>query len=219
MAWVPILAIAMWLALGAQIAPANPNIFVLGSGEPGVRASWLELSAQPEPRGWERGLSQWSFSRLREARRLAIRVTRYLRRTIASWVNWVATGIALLLLGALASAADIRLLRVWRRHGGTQAAQQALIGIAVFLRLLRDRRLPQWPRVLLAAALLYGIAAHDFVSPPWRGLWWLDDVVVVTLAARWFVWRCPEALIVEHAQLLAQRIKRRRQMSSARGTT
>jgi len=72
-------------------------------------------------------------------------------------------------------------------------------------RLLRDVRVPLWPKLLLVAALAYVVSPIDLL-PDWLlGLGQVDDLAVVLLAARTFLQGCPPHVVREHVDVLAGR--------------
>ena len=176
----------------------------------------LQLLASPRLRSasvlqevpLELRLRRVSFSLLKTTRRWLIRATRIAYRSVNSWTNWAVTSLILLAVGALASAIDLRLLRLWRERGRRVAYLYALIGMAVFFRLLREPRAPGWPRVAILAALAYGIFPGDLLTDRVLVLGWLDDAALIGLVARWFVRRCPDAIVEEHAAYVRERSAR-----------
>ena len=72
-------------------------------------------------------------------------------------------------------------------------------------RLLRDPRVPIWPKALLVGALAYVVLPFDLIPDVIPVLGELDDVVVVVAAARWFLAWCPPDLVREHAQAIDAR--------------
>jgi uncharacterized membrane protein YkvA (DUF1232 family) len=69
-------------------------------------------------------------------------------------------------------------------------------------RLLRDARVSIWPKALLAAALAYVALPFDFIPDALPFLGQVDDLVIVIVAARWFLQLCPPDVVREHAQAI-----------------
>ncbi len=155
---------------------------VIGSGPDGIYS-------------WEDVLRSGTFRFVKNIRRWSVRMGHYLHRTAESWLDWLATALLLLVAGGLTSAIDLRLLQVWRREGWWHACRYAVIGGAVFFRLLRTRRAPSLPRLAVVAALIYGVVPGDLISDKASILGWADDLLLVSLAARWYVSRCPDRLV------------------------
>ncbi len=69
------------------------------------------------------------------------------------------------------------------------------------VRLLRDPRVPVWPKALLALVLVYLLSPvdliPDFAVP---GLGYVDDLLLLFLAQRAFVRFCPLKLVQQHLQ-------------------
>ena len=77
--------------------------------------------------------------------------------------------------------------------------------IRLYWRLFWDRRVPVWPKALLVGALAYVALPFDFIPDvlPWIGE--VDDLVIVLVAARWFIRWCPPDLVREHARAIDER--------------
>ena len=72
-------------------------------------------------------------------------------------------------------------------------------------RLLRDRRVPFWPKLILAGAVVYAVLPFDVIPDTLPLLGQVDDIVFLVTAARLFVACCPPALVHEHTAALAER--------------
>jgi uncharacterized membrane protein YkvA (DUF1232 family) len=116
-------------------------------------------------------------------------------------VLWLWFGVSLgsfLLVTAVSSVVDVRMWSL-RRQGPRALARYLGHGMRLFFRILRDRRTPYRARGILVVALLYWLLPVDFINdtPVLPGL--LDDLVVAVLAAKVFVYLCPDALLAAHA--------------------
>jgi hypothetical protein len=153
---------------------------------------------------WERELRSFAFHLLKDVRRWSIRLSRYVQRSAGYWFGWLAGSVGLLVFGGVVSAIDRRIFVIGWQQGARVALAYASIGVVVFLRLLRDRRVSWRLRLIVPCALLYA-----FVSGGWlHGLPLLDaidELLVVGLASRWFVRRCPEEVLTQHASYARQR--------------
>ena len=69
-------------------------------------------------------------------------------------------------------------------------------------RLMRDRRVPVWPKAMLVGALLYVIMPFDLIPDTIPFVGEVDDVVVVVVTARWFLHWCPRDVVREHARVV-----------------
>jgi uncharacterized membrane protein YkvA (DUF1232 family) len=72
-------------------------------------------------------------------------------------------------------------------------------------RLVRDRRVGLWPKALLAVAVLYVLLPFDLIPDTLPFVGEVDDVVVLMVAARWFLGFCPTAVVAEHGRALGIR--------------
>ena len=75
--------------------------------------------------------------------------------------------------------------------------------IRLYWRLFRDPRVSLWPKALLVGALAYVALPFDLIPDfiPFVGE--IDDLVIVIVAARWFMHWCPPEVVREHAQAIA----------------
>jgi uncharacterized membrane protein YkvA (DUF1232 family) len=74
--------------------------------------------------------------------------------------------------------------------------------IKLFGRLVKDPRVALTPKLILAAAFLYLILPLDFLPDFIPGIGQLDDMLVIVIAARFFLKLCPREVIREHVQSL-----------------
>ena len=99
----------------------------------------------------------------------------------------------------------LALLQWWRRIGGWPGI---LADGLLAWRLLRDRRVPILPKLILPLYVLY------FFSPVNLPLEWIpfvgqvDDVALALLAIAAFLRTCPPALVAEHAARLQLDLER-----------
>ena len=77
--------------------------------------------------------------------------------------------------------------------------------IRLYWRLFRDPRVSVWPKTLLVGALAYVALPFDLIPDfiPFVGE--IDDLVIVIVAARWFMQWCPPEVVREHAQAIDAR--------------
>src|SRR5262245_41306457 len=76
--------------------------------------------------------------------------------------------------------------------------------IKLYWRLFKDRRVPLRAKALLIAAVLYLLDPFDFLPDllfPFLGT--LDDLVVLVLAARWFLSLCPPDVVQEQVRKIS----------------
>jgi uncharacterized membrane protein YkvA (DUF1232 family) len=75
--------------------------------------------------------------------------------------------------------------------------------IRLYWRLLKDRRVPLLPKVLLVGAIAYALSPLDLlpdITLPLIGV--VDDVLLLTLAVRFFIPLCPRTVVEEHVRLI-----------------
>jgi uncharacterized membrane protein YkvA (DUF1232 family) len=70
----------------------------------------------------------------------------------------------------------------------------------LYWRLLRDRRVSLWPKALLVLTFLYVVSPVDMIPEfvPLFGM--MDDLVLVLLVTRLFIYLCPPAVVREHVR-------------------
>ena len=74
--------------------------------------------------------------------------------------------------------------------------------VRLYWRLFRDRRVPIWPKALLVGALAYVILPFDLIPDVLPVIGEVDDLVIVLVAARWFIRWCPPEIVREHARAI-----------------
>jgi uncharacterized membrane protein YkvA (DUF1232 family) len=68
----------------------------------------------------------------------------------------------------------------------------------LILRLLRDRRVPVWPKLIIPATIAYIVSPIDLLADPILGLGQIDDVAVFFIGMKLFVELCPTHIVREH---------------------
>ena len=76
--------------------------------------------------------------------------------------------------------------------------------VRLYWRLLRDPRVSVWPKAMLLAALAYVALPFDLIPDVLPVVGQVDDVVIVLVAARWFLAWCPPAIVHEHARAIGR---------------
>jgi uncharacterized membrane protein YkvA (DUF1232 family) len=77
--------------------------------------------------------------------------------------------------------------------------------IRLYWRLFRDPRVAIWPKGLLVGALAYVILPFDVIPDVLPVIGEVDDLVILIVAARWFIQWCPPQVVREHAQAIDRR--------------
>jgi len=68
----------------------------------------------------------------------------------------------------------------------------------LILRLLGDRRVPVWPKLIIPATILYILSPIDLLSDPILGLGQIDDVAILLIGLKLFVELSPTRIVREH---------------------
>jgi uncharacterized membrane protein YkvA (DUF1232 family) len=103
------------------------------------------------------------------------------------------------LVALLVPLLDRRLIRSWRINGFRRFCNSVALAVAVYVRLLFDRSTPVVGKVLLALAVVYGVAPRDVMPDFFLPTGLIDDVIVVAVASRCFIELCPDRLVERHA--------------------
>jgi uncharacterized membrane protein YkvA (DUF1232 family) len=75
--------------------------------------------------------------------------------------------------------------------------------VKLIWRLLNDRRVPPWLKMIIPATLLYLLFPIDIIPDIAPGLGQLDDIAVILLGLKLFVEICPEEIVRQHLDELA----------------
>jgi len=130
--------------------------------------------------------------------RVLARLGAVVNTAATTWLWILASALLFLLVAAVASAIDVRMLDL-RHHRASTVARDLGHGVRMFLRILRDRRTPYAPRAVLALALVYWLLPLDLVGDGIPGVGMLDDLLVTIAAAKLFIRICPDAVVEAHA--------------------
>lgn len=184
-----IAGVAVVLVFAAHRAPAS-----LGASAPpalAVEGFHTALGAAPGVGGQVHRLFTRSERSMTRFASTAVHI-------LAVWFGFVLSALVFLLIAAVSSVADVRMLDL-RRHGPAVLARDLAHGVRTFFRLLRDRRTPYGARAVLALALIYWLLPLDLIQDGVMPLGVLDDLVVAVISAKAFVYLCPDALIAANA--------------------
>jgi uncharacterized membrane protein YkvA (DUF1232 family) len=125
------------------------------------------------------------------------------------WLSLLASGLMFLLVVALSSALDVRMLSL-RRMGPRTLSRYVGHGALTFIRILRDRRAPTIARAVLFSALVYWLAPRDLIPDNALVPGFIDDLLIAVVAAKAFVYLCPDSLVARHAAVVEARTQGRR---------
>jgi uncharacterized membrane protein YkvA (DUF1232 family) len=74
-------------------------------------------------------------------------------------------------------------------------------------RLLLDRRVPIWPKLIIPGTIAYLLSPIDLLSDPILGVGQLDDIAVILIGLKLFVELCPRDLVQEHLDDLSSVVR------------
>lgn len=143
-----------------------------------------------------RGATTGLFRELRRAWRTA---TWMFGRAFDWWGGWLKRGAFSVAVALVAALADSGLVNAWRLAGLRALATYVPLTLYVYGRLLFSSGVTLAPKLLLLAALLYGAVRRDLIPDRSMVPGRIEDIVLIIIATRAFVYACPEALVEEYA--------------------
>lgn len=72
--------------------------------------------------------------------------------------------------------------------------------VRLYWRLLWDRRVSLWPKALLLLSALYVLSPVDIIPDVLPFIGEVDDLVVVIVVCRLFIYLCPPEVVQEHVR-------------------
>jgi uncharacterized membrane protein YkvA (DUF1232 family) len=72
--------------------------------------------------------------------------------------------------------------------------------VRLYWRLLNDRRVSIWPKALLVLSALYVVSPVDIIPDVIPFFGEVDDLVVVIVVCRLFMYMCPREVVQEHVR-------------------
>lgn len=173
---------------------------------PGALGAVMSVGVDDQP--IERQIGGVTKTVVREVRR-AFRMLQWtFWRTLDWWAGWIRGAAFSLVVAVAALLTDRSLFAVWRSEGSRELFTNAALMLYVYGRLLFSGKVPIAPKLLLLGALIYGVVPSDLV--PDRSFWpgQIEDVLLIAIAVRAFVYGCPQDLVNEYAER-AVTLKRR----------
>jgi uncharacterized membrane protein YkvA (DUF1232 family) len=73
----------------------------------------------------------------------------------------------------------------------------------LYWRLLRDRRVSIWPKALLVLSVLYVVSPIDIIPDVIPFFGEVDDLVLLIVVCRLFMYMCPREVVQEHVHRIA----------------
>jgi len=200
-------ALAALLVTGVLIPCSAASASGAGSGAlPIVPSALVSLAVDDQP--IERQIGTFAKRFLRNLRRTAKMPVWMFWRAVDWWRPWIKRGLFSFGVAVVAALADGGLVNAWRTEGLRTLLTYSGLMLYVYGRLLFSSGVHLAPKLLLVGALIYGVVRRDLV--PDRGLLpgRLDDIILIVIATRTFVYACPEELVSEFADR-AVMLKRR----------
>lgn len=115
------------------------------------------------------------------------------------WTVWAIGALFSVTVAIMAALADKGLLDVWRAEGADIAIREAMLMLYVYARLLLSGGVGLAPKLLFLGALIYGVVQRDFVPDTSLVPGRVEDVVLIVIATRAFIYACPDAQLNEYA--------------------
>jgi|ERR1700687_3346473 len=150
-------------------------------------------------RAFELELSPRADGFLQRVWRGGRRFYRLLSASVTQWISWIGEAALFVVVAVFAALLDRGLFNTWRERGFTAFCGAATAGVAVYIRLLVDPRIPAIGKSLLLCAVIYAVAPDDLFPDPYLPLGRVDDLIAVALASRGFMRLCPYRIVEEHA--------------------
>ena len=171
----------------AQTARANPTL----------TGSSLLSGAVSATTGFGPGIDGRVHKALTHAERSLYRLVGMAGQVGRLWGWLLVSAGAFLLLSAFSSVADLRMLEL-RREGPGVLSRYVGYGMRTFFRILGDRHTPNLARLVLGCALIYWLLPADLIADDSLLPGFLDDLVVLVIAAKAFMYLCPDSLVARH---------------------
>lgn len=190
-AFVALLALVFVLQMG-------PSVQAVAVASVGIQVSAV-LAWQPPAKTFEERLGAWTREVLSDVRRTTRRVSWLLNRSFTVWWKWFKRSARFCLIAVAAALADGQLVAAWRREGMRVIVNYVPLMLYVYARLLLTLRVRWVGKTLLVLSILYGVWRSDLIFDGRSG-GMLDDIVLIVVATRFFLYTCPEELVLSYAE-------------------
>lgn len=157
------------------------------------------LSWQPPLKTFEERLGAWTRERLQDIRRTVRKVGWLMNRSFSVWWKWFKRSARFCLIALAAALADRQLVAAWRSEGMRVVINYVPLMLYVYARLLLTPRVRVIGKVLLILSIAYGVRRSDLIFDGRSG-GMIDDIVLIVVATRFFLYTCPEELVSDFAQ-------------------
>lgn len=166
------------------------------TGQPQV----LSLTVQDDDQPFERQLGSAVRSMFRELRRYLHLLSIIAARALGWWGKWIKRSLFYVAVAFMAAIADGSLLNAFRQDGVRTLTTYVPMMLYVYTRLLFSAGVKLAPKLVLIGTIIYGAVWRDLIPDrrwiPGR----VDDILLIVIAARAFVYACPEELVNQYAE-------------------
>lgn len=179
-------------ALGGLIILARPMV-TAAVPPPLTSGSTLSVSAgQGLP--FQKDISRVWQHVVNGGRRAGIEWIRLFQDIAAWWRGWLQGLLLSIAVASIAVLADRGVVNAWRADGLRSAVMHSALMLYVYACLLFSGGVTLAPKLFFLGALIYGVIQQDLIPDSY-----IEDVVIIVIAARAFIYACPEALLNEYA--------------------
>ncbi|MEO8601037.1 MAG: DUF1232 domain-containing protein [bacterium] len=191
-------ATALAIAVGClnTLSPTPSLAIDLG---PSVERLQLPMQLLLDDEAFDQQIGGATKGMLREVRRYWRTLNWMFGRATAWWGGWFKRGVFSLIVAIIAALADTGLLNAWRLNGWRTVTTYVPMMLYVYGRLLFSRGVNLGPKLMLVAALIYGVVRNDLIPDRRFFHGRIEDIVLIVLATRAFIYACPETLVDEFA--------------------
>jgi uncharacterized membrane protein YkvA (DUF1232 family) len=134
-----------------------------------------------------------------DARKWGRRSIWMIRRSAHAWGRWLKRALYFVPFALLFALADGGLVSAWRQEGFNVIANYVPLMLYVYGRLLFSSSVRMLGKLLLAAAIVYGVRRRDLIPDRTLIPGMVEDMVFLALATRYFLRTCPADLVQDYA--------------------
>jgi len=166
---------------------------------PALSQLHLPLPLLLDDESFDQQISGGTKGVLREVRRYGKTLLWMFNRAASWWGGWIRRGTFSLAIAIVAALADTGLVNAWRLTGWRMLTSYVPMMLYVYGRLLFSAGVNLGPKLILLAALVYGVVRDDFIRDGRFFHGRIEDILLIGLATRAFIYACPEALVDQYA--------------------
>jgi hypothetical protein len=194
---VAILSVALLCGAFATTSAANAAAGAAESAIVGAGAAVGMMLQSDQP--IERRVGGAAKELVRGVRRYFRTLSWMVGRAADWWGNWLKRASFYIAVAVVAALADASLVNAWRTEGLRALATYVPMMLYVYARLLFSGGVKLAPKLVLLGTIIYGIIWRDLLPDrrwvPGR----LEDIILIAIATRAFVYACPEELVNQYA--------------------